>query len=135
MITMIGTTGAPTPTNGVAMNGAAMRYGGDDYADNANIHDCDVVLGRSLQYNNDNHSRGCELVGLVNLREIICTVIMPTVTVLGGTRDYLYFTSTTHFRWTTNKAQAQTSQSTYYPYVEGIDFYNGHLYFVSKTLK
>jgi hypothetical protein len=29
----------------MAMNGAAMRYGGDDYADNANVRDRDVVLG------------------------------------------------------------------------------------------
>jgi hypothetical protein len=48
---------------------------------------------------------------------------------------YLKFTNTTHFTWTTNKAEAQTSQSTYYPNVEGIYFYNGHLYFVSKVLK
>jgi hypothetical protein len=58
-----------------------------------------------------------------------------SLTVPGGTRLYLNFTSTTRFGWTTNKAQAQTSQSAYYPHVEGIDFYNGHLYFVSKTLK
>ncbi len=48
---------------------------------------------------------------------------------------YSKFTSTADFTWTTNKAEAQASQSTYYPRVEGIDFFNGHLYFVSKNLK
>ena len=58
-----------------------------------------------------------------------------SLTATGGTTVYLNFTSSTRFGWTTNKMQAQTSQSTYYPNVEGIDFYNGHLYFVSKALK
>jgi hypothetical protein len=58
-----------------------------------------------------------------------------SLTATGGTTMYLKFTSSAKFMWTTNKAEGQASQSTYYPRVEGIDFYDGHLYFVSKTLK
>jgi hypothetical protein len=33
------------------------KYGRDDYTNNANVRDCDVVLGRSLQYNNNDRGR------------------------------------------------------------------------------
>ena len=56
-----------------------------------------------------------------------------SLTDTGGNTTYLKFLNATHFTWTTVKSEAQTSQSTYYPYLEGIDFYNCHLYFVSKT--
>ena len=131
-------------TKTIAVDALMALYGGDNYADNVDIRDRDMVLGRSLQYKNNNdqgrnhRSRhcvhdddnrdqgredgaydraaallfsssytpgvkgreqgegsqqrhchrddgsegstdmGCELVGLVNSREIICTVIMPT---------------------------------------------------------
>lgn len=49
-----------------------------------------------------------------------------------GTTEYLEFTSGSRFKWTTNLQAARNSQATYYPNVEGIDFRDGKLYFVSK---
>ena len=52
----------------------------------------------------------------------------------GGTYEYLVFLNSTHFKWSTSLSEGRTSQQKYYPYSEGIDFHNGFLYFVSKTL-
>ena len=41
----------------IMVGGDGGRYGGDNYAGNADVRDRNVVLGRSLQYNNDDHGR------------------------------------------------------------------------------
>ena len=53
---------------------------------------------------------------------------------LGGSTDYLLFLDNNHFKWTTNEKEGRNSQFQNYRNVEGIDFHNGHLYFVSKKL-
>ena len=52
-----------------------------------------------------------------------------------GTTDYLQFTSTSTFVWTTSLQAGQSSASTNYPNAEGIAVHNGKLSFVSKTNK
>jgi hypothetical protein len=52
----------------------------------------------------------------------------------GGLYRYLVIVNATHFKWSTSLAEGRTSQLNYYSYSEGIDFHNGFLYFVSKTL-
>jgi hypothetical protein len=53
------------------------------------------------------------------------------LTATRGNTMYLRITNTTHFTWTTNKVEKQTSQSTYFLMLRD----NGHLYFVAKVLK
>ena len=52
----------------------------------------------------------------------------------GGTYEYLVILNATHFKWSTSLTEGRTSQKAWFPYTEGIDFHNGYLYFVSKTL-
>ena len=53
-----------------------------------------------------------------------------------GTLHYLVLNSSNGtFRWTTDKAAAQSSASSIYPNAEGIDAHDGILYFVSKARK
>jgi len=49
-----------------------------------------------------------------------------------GTTEYLVFLDDKTFTWRRRDNPARTSQSIYYPNVEGIDFKDGILYFVSK---
>lgn len=51
----------------------------------------------------------------------------------GGTTEYLRFRDNT-FEWTTNELSARNSQARYFRNVEGIDYHNGYLAFVSKKL-
>lgn len=52
----------------------------------------------------------------------------------GGTHEYLVFVNSTHFKWSTDLQEGRNSQAASFSYCEGIDFHNGYLYFVSKTL-
>ncbi len=49
-----------------------------------------------------------------------------------GTTEYLVFLDDRTFTWRRRDNAARTSQSIYYPNVEGVDFKDGILYFVSK---
>jgi hypothetical protein len=50
-----------------------------------------------------------------------------------GTSEFLVFINETSFGWTTEIDVGRASQNKYFPYVEGIDCYDGMLYFLSKT--
>jgi len=50
----------------------------------------------------------------------------------GGETKYLLFRNNNRFVWTTDEAAARSSQSENFRHVEGIDFHDGFLYFVSK---
>ncbi|KAL7546318.1 hypothetical protein ACHAWF_009650, partial [Thalassiosira exigua] len=50
----------------------------------------------------------------------------------GGTTEFLVFLDDQRFAWTRDEESARSSQEEHYPNVEGIDFHNGQLYFVSK---
>lgn len=52
----------------------------------------------------------------------------------GGSTDYLMFLDGKHFKWTAHEQEGRSSQFQNYRNVEGIDFHNGYLYFVSKKL-
>ena len=57
-----------------------------------------------------------------------------------GTTDFLVLTPDTSgatgaFQWTTDREQAKASAKAYYPNSEGIDVYEGDLYFISKRHK
>ena len=59
-----------------------------------------------------------------------------TLHVEGGNTDFLVFLDEKRFTWSCDEAIARYSQEMHYPNVEGIDYENGKLYFVSKkTLK
>eukprot|EP00578_Thalassiosira_sp_NH16_P001607 CAMPEP_0181130106 /NCGR_PEP_ID=MMETSP1071-20121207/29680_1 /TAXON_ID=35127 /ORGANISM="Thalassiosira sp., Strain NH16" /LENGTH=610 /DNA_ID=CAMNT_0023216141 /DNA_START=108 /DNA_END=1938 /DNA_ORIENTATION=+ len=50
----------------------------------------------------------------------------------GGTTQFLFFHGDNEFQWTTNEQAARDSQARYFPNLEGIDYHDGYLYFVSK---
>eukprot|EP00956_Cyclotella_meneghiniana_P042393 scaffold248441_cov63-Cyclotella_meneghiniana.AAC.8 len=50
----------------------------------------------------------------------------------GGRFDYLEFVDGKNFRWTTDIPDARNSQRRYFRNVEGVDYFDGKLYFVSK---
>ncbi|KAL7535638.1 hypothetical protein ACHAXR_006623 [Thalassiosira sp. AJA248-18] len=52
----------------------------------------------------------------------------------GGTTEYLVFVNDNEFKWTANEGKARESQAKYFRNVEGIDYHDGMLYFVSKKL-
>ena len=52
----------------------------------------------------------------------------------GGSYEYLVILNATHFKWSTSLTEGRASQKAWFEYTEGIDFHNGYLYFVSKTL-
>ena len=49
-----------------------------------------------------------------------------------GTSEFLVFINETSFEWTTEIYVGRASQNEYFPNVEGIDCYDGVLYFLSK---
>ena len=51
----------------------------------------------------------------------------------GGDTEYLVFLENNKFAWTKNEKRARDSQQQYFRNLEGIDFHDGHLYFVSKN--
>ncbi|KAL7544483.1 hypothetical protein ACHAWF_007897, partial [Thalassiosira exigua] len=53
----------------------------------------------------------------------------------GGTTEFLAFLDDQRFVWIRDEEKARSSQEDHYPNVEGIDFHDGQLYFVSKKRK
>ncbi len=54
----------------------------------------------------------------------------------GGETEYLVFLEGNKFKWSSDESLGRTSQRNHYPNVEGINYHDGMLYFVSKkTLK
>jgi hypothetical protein len=57
-----------------------------------------------------------------------------TLTADGGTTEYLVFLNANRFEWTTDEQAARDSQFQYYRNIEGIQYHDRRLYFVSKKL-
>ena len=54
----------------------------------------------------------------------------------GGETEYLVFLEGKKFKWSSDESLGRTSQRNHYPNVEGINYHDGMLYFVSKkTMK
>lgn len=54
----------------------------------------------------------------------------------GGEMEYLVFLEGNKFKWSSDESLGRTSQRNHYPNVEGINYHDGMLYFVSKkTMK
>ena len=52
----------------------------------------------------------------------------------GGSTKYLVFLENNRFKWTNNEDRARSSQQEHFRNVEGIDYNDGFLYFVSKKM-
>ena len=53
----------------------------------------------------------------------------------GGTTSYLYFIDDQNFEWTSSIDDGRRSAQWYYPNSEGISYFDGMLYFVSKEMQ
>jgi hypothetical protein len=53
----------------------------------------------------------------------------------GGTTSYLYFIDDQNFEWTSSVDDGRRSAQWYYPNSEGISYFDGMLYFVSKEMQ